>query len=214
MRHKIREKTMIERHVPIKHFYMLRHGESVANAERMYSGQIDTPLTKTGILQADIAARVASKLQMPPKIAIHSHLQRAKFTAAPFAHKLGLDMIEIPEWAEQHYGDWQGILHEEVRHLRDAGIDPPNGERNEDFITRISNVLKITLQKYESPLIVCHGGCFRAVSNYFGGTVRGSKNATLYEFVPAENIGGGFPWVVFQYDSENGHRKQVDDFNF
>lgn len=184
----------------IKHFYMLRHGQSEANASKIYSGHMDTPLTEEGKSSADFVAELVPSLAIKPTIVIHSHLQRARETARPVANALGLDMMENPDWAEQNYGDWQGRPHDEVRHLREAGIDPPNGERNEDFMRRIQRAYTETMAEYDLPLVVAHGGAFKGIAHNFGGKIYDSRNCILHEFIP--NDGNDvFPWNVFIYES-------------
>lgn len=204
---------MIKKNIPIKHFFMLRHGESESNAAKIYSGQIDTPLTQKGREEAELAATYLKFIKIRPQNIIHSHLQRARDTAMPSQNFLGVGSVTNPDWAEQHYGDWQGVAHSEVKHLRDAGIEPPNGETNNAFAARIAGALRHTLTEYDVPLIVCHGGCFRAVSKLFDGKVRGSKNAILHEFIPSKNQDKVFPWDVFAYHDEDGMREIVEGYN-
>ena len=199
--------------IPIKRFFMLRHGESEANAAKTYSGQIDTPLTVKGLEEAHNVAKVFEHLDDHPKVVIHSHLQRAKNTAIPSATILNLETIEIPEWAEQFYGDWQGVAHDKVRHLREAGINPPNGESNKEFYERIMLALKQTLEEHDDPLVVCHGGCFRAISSYYDGRVRGARNCVLHEFIPSENKDKIFPWDVYVHEVSPYSRRYLEAFD-
>ncbi len=198
--------------IPVKHFYMLRHAESEANAAKIYSGMMDTPLTNAGKAQAEAAAKVVVNLTEKPNIIVHSHLVRTKQTAQPILDYLNLETVEIPKWAEQDYGDWQGQPHSKVRHLRESGIDPVGGEANVQFERRIYGALKQTLLNYDRPLIVCHGGCFRALSQIYGGKIRGSQNATLHEFVPKETQHSGFPWDIYTYNSESLEKEILEGF--
>ncbi len=197
--------------IPVIHFFMLRHGESDANARCVYAGQFDTPLTDLGHAQAGQVASHVPRLEIKPEIVIHSHLSRAIDTARPSANALGLEMIEDIAWAEQHYGDWQGVPHEQVKEQRAAGMDPPNGESYEDFRQRIVQAAITTFAQYKMPLIVCHGGCFRALAEHYGLPAIRVKNTTLYEFVPQEQS-AEFPWTVYRYDRETGEKCPDDHF--
>ena len=188
--------------IPVKHFYMLRHGESEANAAKIYSGLMDTPLTKLGFKQANAVAETVQNIEIKPKVIVHSHLQRARDTAKPTADLLNLEMITMEEWAEQDMGEWQGVPHNEVRHFREEGMDPPSGETNSQFKERVANALKVTLEHYTIPLIVCHGGCFRAFSENYGLEIRGIRNTILHEYVPSEDPEKHFPWEVYTYETE------------
>ena len=68
--------------IPDKAFYMIRHGETEANAARIMAGSIDTPLTEHGKIQADIARQVIEKITIKPAAIFHSHLSRARDTAS------------------------------------------------------------------------------------------------------------------------------------
>lgn len=88
-----------------KAFYMIRHGETVANQEDWFSGSIDTPLTGLGRQQADIARQIVEQLDDQPNMIIHSHLSRARDTAAIINQNLGLPLQEDPDYAEMFVGD-------------------------------------------------------------------------------------------------------------
>lgn len=179
-------------------FYMIRHGESIANVEQYASGHVDVPLTERGIAQAYAAQKVVEALVLKPKIIIHSHLQRARNTAYILNENLKLEMIEDPEIAEQHYGDWEGQPWEITRQPTRDGIDPPNGERHVDFYQRVKNAITKFTQKNDTPvLIVCHGGVFRALGGLYGEKIHGIENCSLHHFEPAQDvIAGSFPWNI------------------
>lgn len=197
--------------IPAVHFFMLRHGESDANARKVYAGQMDSPLTELGRAQADKVSHIMPQLEVKPQTVIHSHLSRAIDTAKPSAKALGLQTLEDPKWAEQHFGDWQGVAHEEVMAQRTAGVTPPNGESNDEFRDRIVQAAVGTFKQYERPLIVCHGGCFRALAEHYSLPAIRVQNTTLYEFIPQKDP-AVFPWTVYRYDRETGEKCLDDHF--
>ena len=67
--------------IPSKHFYMIRHGQTEANAAQIMAGSIDSPLTALGRQQAKNVHDILENLEIKPKTIIHSHLSRAKETA-------------------------------------------------------------------------------------------------------------------------------------
>lgn len=62
-----------------RHFYMIRHGETEANAAQIMAGSMDTPLTENGITQAKEAAKIVEALNIKPQAIVHSHLSRARY---------------------------------------------------------------------------------------------------------------------------------------
>jgi broad specificity phosphatase PhoE len=200
--------------LPSKHFYIIRHGETEANAAKCMSGQVDTPLTHLGISQAQKTAAIMGGLDPKPNIILHSHLSRARDTAAYLNEALGLQMIEDAAWAEQHFGDWQGTPYHETQNLVRAGNPPPNGETREIFYERVLNAALLALDKYELPLIVCHGGVIRGIAAALGRKIQGVHNCVLYEFKPAESSSrANFAWNVYEYDAENGMKNLLSLFH-
>lgn len=188
-----------------RHFYMIRHGETEANAAQIMAGSMDTPLTQKGITQAKEVAKIVRTLHIEPKAIIHSHLSRARDTAKHINDLLQVDMHEDPDFAELHAGDWEGVPYEQCRELLVSWGTPPNGESFDDFCERLKRGKNTHLQKHDGPvLIVCHGGVFRAFGKIYGINTLGVKNCHLYEFEPAPES-TSFPWRVWQYDqNEDG----------
>lgn len=200
--------------LPLKHFYIIRHGETEANAAKCMSGQVDTPLTQLGISQAQKTAAIMSGLDPKPNIILHSHLSRARDTATYLNEALGLQMIEDALWAEQHFGDWQGTPYHETQDLVRAGHPPPNGETREIFYERVLNAALLALDEHEIPLIVCHGGVIRGIAAALGHKIQGVHNCVLYEFSPvAYSSAADFAWNVYEYNSENGTKKRSPLFH-
>lgn len=185
--------------IPCKHFYMIRHGETVANAAKIMSGSTDTPLNDTGIAQAHAVQTVFEQLDIKPKVIIHSHLSRARDTARILNEQLNLPMHEEPDYGEMHGGNWEGAPYDVCAHLFRAWFDPPNGETVQAFFDRVRDAKRKTLTAHDTPLIVCHGGVFRAFWTLFDLTGHLAKNCQLYEFIPHERQ-DIFPWTVFRYE--------------
>jgi broad specificity phosphatase PhoE len=182
---------------------MIRHGETEANAARIMAGSLDSPLTENGIRQARAIHSVIETLAIKPTHIIHSHLTRARDTAALINESLRVSMHEDPDYAEFHAGDWEGVPYENCPRLLEDWIDAPNGETCAQFFTRITNAKKRALAHKDAPaLVVTHGGVFRAFLEIHGIKSNGVENCKLYEFEPAVTH-GGFPWSVWRYDIEN-----------
>lgn len=124
---------------------VIRHGFSVSNAERRYTGQQDVPLSDLGREQAEL---VADYLTANEKIhAIYaSDLCRAIDTVAPTAKRIGVTVIPEVGLRETDVGDWTGRTYEEVqeaygellaRHRADPDVPCPNGECHRAVFARI-----------------------------------------------------------------------------
>lgn len=187
--------------LPAKHFYMMRHGQTEANAAEIMAGSTDSPLTELGREQAYAAQKVVKQLAPSPIKIFHSHLSRARDTAAIVNETLKAPMIEDPDLAEICAGDMEGRPWAECTDIFDGWVQTPGGEHPDDFFIRIKRAKKRALDETRngSPLIVCHGGVMRA----FGAIYRADapalfRNAHLYEFIPAADE--NFPWQVFDYE--------------
>ncbi len=203
--------------IPVKRFYMIRHGETEANAAQVMAGSLDSPLTQTGREQARAVQNVVTRLDVKPSLIVHSNLSRARDTAGIINEVLGLPMIEDADFAEIHAGDLEGVSWSKCQHF-DDWRDMPNGEKFEDFFARVRRAKNRILNSNEGPvLIVSHGGVFRALAKMFGIEMWGVNNCHLHEFTPAELKpeipAEAFPWDVWHYDYEEELlRRRADSF--
>lgn len=190
--------------LPARRFYMMRHGESLANVAGTLAGSIDSPLSPTGLAQARQARRVVETLPVPPALIVHSARSRARDTARIVNESLRLPMREDADLGEIHGGDLEGQPYDIFRdHVRQRK-DPPGGERLDDFAARIgraiARALSILPPDDPSPiLIVAHGGTFRAFGELYGVSIRGVENCHLIDCIPDPEQ-GGFPWVLREYE--------------
>lgn len=167
-------------------FYMLRHGETVANAEGYVAGSgIDTPLTSAGRAQAKAARSIIHHLSLRPDFIVHSGLVRARDTALIINDGLNLPMFEQVGLNEQNFGAWQGQSWGSIKALFDAKTDPPDGESFKDFYARSIAASLSCFALYPGvPLIVSHGGVFDAWFDYLNQPVFDVSNCGLYRFDP------------------------------
>ena len=187
--------------IPAKHFYMIRHGETEANAARIMAGSLDSPLTANGRNQARIIHTVIDKLAIKPRKIIHSQLSRARDTASIINEYLRVPMHEDPDYAEMHAGDWEGVPYEDCPALLKDWTDPPGGETCDQFFSRVKRAKIRALEDKDSPvMVVCHGGVFRAFLKLHNIHIEGVKNCMLYEFAPKTEA-HPFPWNVWRYDT-------------
>lgn len=94
---------------------IVRHGESVANAEGRMQGQSDYPLSAVGEQQADVLGRFLARSGLGFDAAYTSPLTRARATALSLTRALGMPEAELaPELSELHAGSLQGLTQPEI----------------------------------------------------------------------------------------------------
>ncbi len=95
---------------------IVRHGLSLSNKEKRYTGQRDVPLAPLGYRQAEAVSRyIAEKYTVDAIYA--SDLSRTTDTLAPLAKGLSLPIIKREDLREISLGDWEGKTYEEVQTL-------------------------------------------------------------------------------------------------
>ena len=95
--------------------YLLRHGRTPWNKDRIFRGRADIPLDDHGQVQACCATEVLGEREIT---AIYSSpLSRAVQTAKPLSAQKKLQITEVPEFLDIDYGQWTGKSQEEVEEL-------------------------------------------------------------------------------------------------
>ena len=91
---------------------LVRHGQSLGNAERRFGGHTATPLSARGRRQAAATARALFEEKVT---AIYSSdLSRAVETAMPLARLTGLDVEQTEAFRERNVGVMEGLTFEEA----------------------------------------------------------------------------------------------------
>jgi len=152
---------------------LLRHAQSVWNAEGRWQGWADPPLSPLGEEQTAAVAERLQDFQFQKVLA--SDLQRAQQTAAIIADALSLHEVVVHDaLRERDVGEWTGLTNDEidekfpeVKELRASGqrLRPPGSEAH-DFDERALQTVKelVASSSPSEPIIaVTHGGFIRAV---------------------------------------------------
>jgi len=143
---------------------LVRHGETIWNAERRLQGQVDVPLSERGRRHVRALRRLVARYE--PERAVTSDLARARETAALLGFA---DATADPRWREAHLGLWQGkgidVLRreDEDRYAawRAGESTPEAGEPWAELCARITSAVREL--GTGSVLVVTHGGPIRAV---------------------------------------------------
>jgi broad specificity phosphatase PhoE len=104
---------------------LVRHGQSVWNADGRWQGQADPPLTDLGRRQAMSAARSLGTVDA----VFASDLQRAAETAVIIAGELGVGPVVVdPGLRERDAGEWSGLTRAEIHRDWPGYLDAPADE--------------------------------------------------------------------------------------
>ena len=164
---------------PNSEVWLVRHGQTIANQEKIWHGQIDTPLNAVGEQQ-----RVRLGAYFPnyvtPDVIVSSTLQRARATAESIAEPFGLSVAQnaalmefyIGEWEEQSYESLRGELGFFESMINDQHFVPPGGESRADVTERFSQAVEQIVRENEGKtvVIVAHGMAMSfAISHWLQG---------------------------------------------
>jgi broad specificity phosphatase PhoE len=151
--------------------YLVRHGESVSNAERRIQGQSDVPLSPLGLEQSQALAEAFRPLAI--EVVFSSPLSRALVTAETIASAVGVPVQTDDRLKEINAGIFQGRLWDEIdAHAPEAAArwrmqDPdfviPGGESRRMLMERGRAALEaIRATEHERVVVVAHGGLLAA----------------------------------------------------
>lgn len=153
---------------------LVRHGESLANARRVYLGHLDWELTERGLMQADATAAYLSGEQIDAVYS--SDLKRAYSTALPHAQMRSLPVITSKALREIYIGLWEGVeisrletvWHDEFYDgwkARFGTFTPPEGESIPAARDRMySELVRIAKENVgKTVLIASHAAAIRAL---------------------------------------------------
>ena len=101
----------------MKQLVLIRHGQSLWNAENRFTGWVDSPLSKRGIQEAMKAGKLIKDFDVDIQIAFTSFLSRAIDTLNLLLKELNKsNLIVNKTWSlnERHYGSLTGLNKEET----------------------------------------------------------------------------------------------------
>lgn len=151
---------------------LIRHGETAWNATGRVQGQLDVPLSSTGMWQAGrLAQRFAQQRDREPvQAVVASTLARAWLTARPLAEVLDLEVQPEDRLRERAFGIFEGHTMEEIAarwpaefvrwRSRDPAWPIPEGESAQQFIDRTLAALTELTRAWigKTIAVIVHGG--------------------------------------------------------
>ncbi len=146
---------------------LIRHGESVANAEGRLQGHLDVLLSDRGRRQAECLAEKLAPLGV--EALYTSPLRRAAETAEIIGAKLGLPVEERAALMERNVGVLEGLTRDEIiakfPHYMAARtalrpIEIEGFEQDEVFASRVKETLAEIIEAHrgQTMAVVTHGG--------------------------------------------------------
>ena len=173
--------------------HLIRHGKTAANAQNLYCGQTDVPLSDDGV--AAITALKAQGLYPEAQLVFTSGFRRAEQTAHIICGTAGTAVAAMGEY---HFGDFEMKSHEELkeqeayrRWIDDETGDVvcPGGENKKQFARRVWDgfcaiAAEVRDKGAASALVVCHGGAIACVMDRLE-----SGKQHFYDWIPTQGHG-------------------------
>ena len=149
----------------LEEVYLVRHGETEWNQTGRRQGQLDSPLSESGMMEVQ---RTSKRIESLPVDGVFSSpLGRAISTAQTYAHALDQAVTALDDLRELDHGDMAGMTNEEIERafpgeLARRSRDKyewrfPNGESYADADLRAASALRQLAESGSSrPLVVTH----------------------------------------------------------
>ena len=139
--------------------FLVRHGETVDNANQTMQGQTQGELNERGILQAQELSEEWKDREID--VIVSSDLKRAVDTAAIVAAPPGLEVVKTPLVRERDWGDFTG------RYIPDLKNEPfpDNVESLENLLSRAGEFITYVRETFpgKKVLAVGHGIINKAI---------------------------------------------------
>jgi len=170
---------------------LIRHGQSLGNAERRFTRGPDEPLTDRGREEARAAGQLVAARWEP--VALYaSPFLRAHETARLVGAAVGLEPEIVEDLREQHFGELHGRPYAEWTAAAEAGgappweRRPPGGETLREVARRAGRALDAIARRHAGVpvVVVSHGGVMAALRAHaaaaFDALPEVARNATGY----------------------------------
>ncbi|MGI6627713.1 MAG: histidine phosphatase family protein [Bacillota bacterium] len=161
-------------------YYIVRHGETLANRSGILQGHLNVPLSGRGKRQAELVGKALSEFKI--HAVYSSDLDRARETAAAIAKYHDCKLIPERRLREVHCGGMQGRTMDESRRLFPEFFKalqkdplytarPGGGESYYDLCKRTTDALEDIAGSHpdSNVVIVTHGGVVRCLLAYAAG---------------------------------------------
>ena len=167
----------------MKRLILIRHGQSLWNAENKFTGWVDSPLSDRGIQEAIKAGKLIKEFNIDIEDAFTSFLSRAIDTLNLLLKELNKsNLIVNKTWYlnERHYGSLTGLNKEEtkqkigeslfLKYRRSWDIAPPPMEKNNKNISLFGSLNK-TIPENKVPNTESLKDTYDRVIKYYNQTI-------------------------------------------
>lgn len=179
-------------------FYFIRHGETEWNRRNIVMGSQDIPLNELGLQQAHEASRVLENECFD--IIVSSTKLRAQQTAEVISQRTNKPFILEEGLAEITWGEAEGTSCDPMLSLLDDTRKPKGAEAFFAFQKRVVETITFILLMGKLPLIVSHGGVFKALTHHMGYSDLSSSNCVPFFFKPPGEP--THPWMFYSLKGE------------
>jgi 2,3-bisphosphoglycerate-dependent phosphoglycerate mutase len=199
---------------------LIRHGQSTWNAENLFTGWVDVPLSEQGEAEAEEAGARLAAAGVTVDRAFCSTLRRALDTGRIVLDALGqpdLEMEQAWQLNERYYGALTGRnkrqtaeeFGDEQVHIWRRSFDtpPPGGESLKDTTQRtlpyFDEVIIPATREHDVVLVSAHGNSLRAIVKELDGLSD--------EEIPQVEIATGVPIVYEMSDGSPVSKRILDE---
>lgn len=172
------------------YLYLVRHGESIGNAQKLFFGQTDYPLTDKGRAEA---RQTAEKLaHIPFTRCCASDLSRAWTTAQICLTQREIWPERCPALREQFMGQLEGKTWDEAVSIFGSALEDylnnwynisiPTAESAAEMEQRVGKCLNQILLQGEDTLIVSHNGALILILKLLGLISQAQLNDMYFGF--------------------------------
>lgn len=149
---------------------LVRHAESVWNAQGRLQGQGGSGLSARGLRQASATASYLRRRYPVPALGVRSDLERVVQTAQPWEETAGVEVRVDQRWREIDVGSWSGLTWPEVAERdpqtlaawRDGNdVRRGGGETFAELRARAADALEELAAVEGTVIVFTHGGVIR-----------------------------------------------------
>lgn len=189
--------------------YLVRHGETIQNKNKVFYGTIDEGLTERGMIESKKLSGFFKDIHLD-KVYLSDKKRTYETCKIILGDRLKIlkekDSIIIDKRInETNFGKFEGKSYEEILQLYPKecvmwekdwkGFVPPDGESYIELYNRVSNFFQDILKlNYDNVLIVTHSGVIRAIYSYIM-----NKNMDLFWKFSSRN--GDISIVKYEYEN-------------
>lgn len=163
----------------IEEYIVIRHAESIANAEGIYQGwTYNTSLTEFGVKQAELTAMALKKIEGITAIYV-SPLLRTYETAEIINQELKIPLVVDRRLSEINHGSWEGKRVDQFTPTEQEVLERwqnqpqtaqmPGGECLQDVVNRVESFLADLKEVNGKTLMVTHDTLKRTILCHWQG---------------------------------------------